>query len=200
MASQAINTCFVLHATVETLWPTYAGTVNDMPYAVRPMLAYTFTLLELFRPTRHTLLLPFPSSAPDMFSTKFIATLATLATLAASAVASGVEMRGDIGIITRPAADAVWKVGTQETVAWKLAFDPAPDAADGKLFLNYVGEGPSGDHHTGNKPIAENINLKSGSLDVSVPNIQPGEQYTLTLFTGDQAVTKPSSPFTIKQQ
>ncbi|KAI0768748.1 hypothetical protein BD413DRAFT_493711 [Trametes elegans] len=135
-----------------------------------------------------------------MFSTKFIATLATLATLAASAVASGVEMRGDIGIFTKPVEGAVWKVGTLETVAWKLAFDPAPDAADGKLFLNYVGEGPSGDHHTGNKPIAENINLKSGSLNVSVPNIKSGEKYTLTLFTGDQAVTKPSIPFTIKQQ
>ncbi|KAI0768678.1 hypothetical protein BD413DRAFT_91183 [Trametes elegans] len=135
-----------------------------------------------------------------MFSTKFIATLATLATLAASAVASGVEMRGDIGFIKMPAAGDVWKVGRTETVQWRLNFEPPADAADGKLFLSYVGEDVDGDHHTTNKPIAEGITLKDGSLDILVPNVKPGEQYRLTLFSGESAITKPSQPFSITQQ
>lgn len=40
-------------------------------------------------------------------------------------------------------------------------FDPA---ADGKLFLNYVGEGSGGDHHTGSTCYASSRSVDTGSV------------------------------------
>ena len=80
------------------------------------------------------------------------APFATLAAFAASAVANpdGVSLQGraELGEMVKPKAGTVWKVGTTMPVWWFLDH-LAPNRYDGKLYLKYAGEGPSGDHHTG---------------------------------------------------
>ncbi|KAI0768679.1 hypothetical protein BD413DRAFT_493672 [Trametes elegans] len=135
-----------------------------------------------------------------MFSTKFVAVLTALLVASSSATASSdVKPSGtsDSPAIWQPSGDEVWTVGATETVRWSPS--DLPSAEDGGRLLLGSARDETGDyHHISASPLATNVSLASGALDVVVPNVPPGDAYVLTLYIGKDSIN-PSAPFTIVQ-
>ncbi|KAH9168437.1 hypothetical protein EDB89DRAFT_2099733, partial [Lactarius sanguifluus] len=94
--------------------------------------------------------------------------------------------------ITSPSASTTWNVGDKVTVTWDTSSIPPPGNFTGQLllgFLTHEGENLDIDH-----PLAQDILLSTGSVQITVPNVPVGTNYIVVLF-GDSGNASPQ--FTI---
>ncbi|KAH8989058.1 hypothetical protein EDB92DRAFT_892421 [Lactarius akahatsu] len=90
--------------------------------------------------------------------------------------------------ITSPSASTTWNVGDKVTVTWETSSIPPPGNFTGQLLLGFLTlEGENLDilYH----PLAQDILLSTGSVQVTVPNVSVGSNYTV-LF-GDSGNASP---------
>ncbi|KAH9080214.1 hypothetical protein EDB83DRAFT_2513120 [Lactarius deliciosus] len=108
--------------------------------------------------------------------------------------------------ITSPSASTTWNVGDKVTVTWETSSIPSPGNFTGQLLLGFltlegenldIGEltfSPSTHSTLRNHPLAQDILLSTGSVQVTVPNVPVGTNYIVVLF-GDSGNASPQ--FTI---
>ncbi|PBK74945.1 hypothetical protein ARMSODRAFT_951009 [Armillaria solidipes] len=99
--------------------------------------------------------------------------------------------------ITSPTAGAVWTVGQTITVTWNTTvIPPASQVTNpiGKIILGHQANNSLNldlDH-----PLASNFQLTDGQVDITVPDVEPRDDYIIVLF-GDSGNTSPE--FTIQR-
>ncbi|KAK0244130.1 hypothetical protein EDD85DRAFT_945452 [Armillaria nabsnona] len=99
--------------------------------------------------------------------------------------------------ITSPTAGAVWTVGQTITVTWNTTvIPPASQVTNpiGKIVLGHQANNSLNlelDH-----PLASNFQLTDGQVDITVPDVEPRDDYIIVLF-GDSGNTSPE--FTIQR-
>ncbi|PBK97597.1 hypothetical protein ARMGADRAFT_1009568 [Armillaria gallica] len=99
--------------------------------------------------------------------------------------------------ITSPTAGAVWTVGQTITVTWNTTvIPPASQVTNpiGKIVLGHQANDSLNldlDH-----PLASNFQLTDGQVDITVPDVEPRDDYIIVLF-GDSGNTSPE--FTIQR-
>ncbi|KAK0188062.1 hypothetical protein F5146DRAFT_740583 [Armillaria mellea] len=99
--------------------------------------------------------------------------------------------------ITSPTAGAVWTVGQTVTVTWNTTvIPPASQVTNpiGKIVLGHQANDSLNldlDH-----PLASNFQLTDGQVDITVPDVEPRDDYIIVLF-GDSGNTSPE--FTIQR-
>ncbi|KAK0504097.1 hypothetical protein EDD18DRAFT_1132043 [Armillaria luteobubalina] len=99
--------------------------------------------------------------------------------------------------ITSPTAGAVWTVGQTVMVTWNTTvIPPASQVTNpiGKIVLGHQANNSLNldlDH-----PLASNFQLTDGQVDITVPDVEPRDDYIIVLF-GDSGNTSPE--FTIQQ-
>ncbi|KAH9011655.1 hypothetical protein EDB85DRAFT_1101789 [Lactarius pseudohatsudake] len=94
--------------------------------------------------------------------------------------------------ITSPSASTTWNAGDKVTVTWETSSIPPPGNFTGQLLLGFLtleGENLDIDH-----PLAQDILLSTGSVQITVPNVPVGANYIVVLF-GDSGNASPQ--FTI---
>ncbi|KAG6906521.1 hypothetical protein DXG01_013486 [Tephrocybe rancida] len=100
---------------------------------------------------------------------------------------AAVEVRSTLTVfsphIISPDTTTTWVVGNVETVTWDPSDVPVDIPTLASVVLNSVATGPLETLSTG-------FDLRSGSVDVTVPAVTPGE-YTITLF-GDSGNRSPA--------
>ncbi|KAI0266998.1 hypothetical protein BC834DRAFT_823000 [Gloeopeniophorella convolvens] len=112
-----------------------------------------------------------------------------------SAASVGVRASKDVidPHITSPSAGSVWVVGTTQTVTWDTT-GTSPSDTPGKIELGFIVPGQIGENLGIASPLATNIDLTTGSQQVTVPDVPPGTTYIVVLF-GDSG--NASEEFTI---
>ncbi|KAI8994257.1 hypothetical protein BD414DRAFT_411938 [Trametes punicea] len=97
--------------------------------------------------------------------------------------------------ITSPKAGDVWPVGTTQTVTWDTS-DIPDDAKNqtGLILLGYLEDGDTDEHLGVDHPLASNFPITAGSVEVTVPDVKPRDDYVAILF-GDSGNASPK--FTI---
>ncbi|KAL1744331.1 hypothetical protein HDZ31DRAFT_38916 [Schizophyllum fasciatum] len=120
------------------------------------------------------------------FIVSFIATLA----LAVQAVPVAPIARAALDVwvphILTPNADTVWTIGEKANVTWDTS--DAPERISNGAAVQLRKEAPIG-------WLAEGFDLRAGFVEVTVPEVEPDSDYSITLF-GDSGNI--SDEFTIK--
>ncbi|KAK7455111.1 hypothetical protein VKT23_010982 [Stygiomarasmius scandens] len=117
-----------------------------------------------------------------------------LALFTVSAISSPINIKRDAldvwsPTITSPTTSTVWEIGTQVKVTWDTSDAPA-SISNGASVVLLVHDRPA------DVPkLAEGFNLRAGSVEVTVPDVTPGSDYSIQLF-GDSGNV--SDKFTIK--
>ncbi|KAI0768680.1 hypothetical protein BD413DRAFT_560504 [Trametes elegans] len=132
------------------------------------------------------------SFTPVMFSTKLFAAFATVA---AAATAVGAVSAA----ITAPAQGDLWTVGASKWVMWDTV-DLASVDATGRILLGYNSTPDDKRPHLQVGPLATGVDLKAGTIEVTVPDVTPGDKYVVTLAIGDSDVINVSEEFTIAKK
>jgi len=98
--------------------------------------------------------------------------------------------------VTVPDAGTNWKVGSSQTVTWDTSNPPSQVTNPvGTLLLGYLNpDGSGGENLDVDHPLAQNFQLKAGSVTVTVPTVQPKDSYIVVLI-GDSG--NASNEFTI---
>ncbi|PIL22621.1 hypothetical protein GSI_15312 [Ganoderma sinense ZZ0214-1] len=121
-----------------------------------------------------------------------------LALLTVAASASAAALLNDVVIITpitAPDAGDVWPVGSVQTITWDTTTIPVgSEDATGFILLGYLEDGSSNEHLDFQNPLAQNIPLENGAVNVTVPNVAARDDYIVVLF-GDSGNKSPK--FTI---
>ncbi|GLB37439.1 hypothetical protein LshimejAT787_0404900 [Lyophyllum shimeji] len=121
------------------------------------------------------------------FNASTTSVLLTFSSLLASAIPIA---KRDVYVppVLAPAEGDVWVVGQNQTVTWQVK-QPPPHITNpiGRIMLR-KGE------QTLNVTLADNFDILSGTISVTVPNVGPGDDYRVVLF-GDSGNWSP--PFTI---
>jgi len=87
--------------------------------------------------------------------------------------------------ILSPTSDAVWTIGTVQTVTWNVSNPPAQITNPvGQILLR------QGDRTT-NIVLAGNFSILLGSINVTVPSVSPAADYSVVLF-GDSGNFSPT--------
>ncbi|PPQ75645.1 hypothetical protein CVT26_001625 [Gymnopilus dilepis] len=82
-----------------------------------------------------------------------------------------------------PNSGSVWKVGSTQTVQWDVTNPPA-QITNTKAKIILVTNSTLDFKH----PLADNLDVLSGSAQVTVPNVAPGNFYQILVF-GDSGNT-----------
>ncbi|KAH9480197.1 hypothetical protein JR316_0006795 [Psilocybe cubensis] len=82
-----------------------------------------------------------------------------------------------------PNSHSVWKVGTTQTVKWDVSHPPS-QITNTKAKIILVTNGLLDFEH----PLADNLDVLSGSHQVKVPKVEPGKKYQIIVF-GDSGNT-----------
>ncbi|KAI8986070.1 hypothetical protein BD414DRAFT_578180 [Trametes punicea] len=91
--------------------------------------------------------------------------------------------------VTYPHAGTAWKVGQYHNVTWDTSNAPSQITnQEGQVVL---AKGGVLDYE---HPLAKNFDILSGHVEIQVPNVEPGDDYTIVLF-GDSG--NDSDAFTI---
>ncbi|OSC97236.1 hypothetical protein PYCCODRAFT_1419907 [Trametes coccinea BRFM310] len=91
--------------------------------------------------------------------------------------------------VTYPHAGTVWKVGSHHNVTWDTSNAPAQITnKEGRVVL---AKGGVLDYE---HPLANGFDILLGRIEVKVPDVEPGSDYTIVLF-GDSG--NDSAEFTI---
>ncbi|KAK7467639.1 hypothetical protein VKT23_004693 [Stygiomarasmius scandens] len=122
-----------------------------------------------------------------------------LALFTVSAISSPINIKREAldvwsPTITSPTTSTVWEIGTQVKVTWYRSATDTSDApasiSNGASVVLLVHDRPA------DVPkLAEGFNLRAGSVEVTVPDVTPGSDYSIQLF-GDSGNV--SDKFTIK--
>ncbi|KAF6747017.1 hypothetical protein DFP72DRAFT_1162515 [Ephemerocybe angulata] len=116
-----------------------------------------------------------------MRAASFISSIALL-TAAVSAATNGVF----VPQITAPVAEAIWKIGSTQTVTWDISNAPADVSnPEGEIFLRNLVKGQI----LFSSPLATGFSILAGNQSVTVPNIVPGS-YQIVLV-GDSGNFSP---------
>ncbi|KAI0335807.1 hypothetical protein GY45DRAFT_1228101, partial [Cubamyces sp. BRFM 1775] len=91
--------------------------------------------------------------------------------------------------VTYPHAGTVWKVGQHHNVTWDTS--NAPAQITNKVGKVVLAKGGILDNE---HPLAKDFDILLGHIEVKVPNVEPGHDYTIVLF-GDSG--NDSAEFTI---
>ncbi|KAI0657336.1 hypothetical protein C8Q70DRAFT_1003911 [Cubamyces menziesii] len=91
--------------------------------------------------------------------------------------------------VTYPHAGTVWKVGQHHNVTWDTS--NAPAQITNKVGKVVLAKGGILDYE---HPLAKDFDILRGHIEVKVPNVEPGHDYTIVLF-GDSG--NDSAEFTI---
>ncbi|PPQ86314.1 hypothetical protein CVT25_005615 [Psilocybe cyanescens] len=117
----------------------------------------------------------------------FISTF-IFAILAFASLVSGAPIelsRRDVFVppVILPNSHSVWKVGTMQTVTWNVSNPPA-QITNTKAKIILVTNGKLDFEH----PLADNLDVLSGSHQVKVPEVEAGKNYQILVF-GDSGNT-----------
>ncbi|KAF8904109.1 hypothetical protein CPB84DRAFT_1745939 [Gymnopilus junonius] len=85
--------------------------------------------------------------------------------------------------VVLPNRESVWKVGSQQTVKWDVS-DPPKQITNTKAKIILVTNGVLNFDH----PLADNLDVLSGITQVTVPNVDAGNDYQILVF-GDSGNT-----------
>ncbi|KAI0754879.1 hypothetical protein C8Q80DRAFT_1216678 [Daedaleopsis nitida] len=79
--------------------------------------------------------------------------------------------------VTSPSTGTVWVVGSQQNVTWDISNAPAQITNPNGQVVLAKGGLLDIDH-----PLATNFSIMDGSVPVTVPDVEPGVDYTIVLF------------------
>ncbi|KAK0464409.1 uncharacterized protein EV420DRAFT_1040246 [Desarmillaria tabescens] len=100
--------------------------------------------------------------------------------------------------ITSPTAGTIWTVGQTVTVTWNTTDIPTNASQItnpiGKIVLGYQANNSL--NLDLDNPLASNFQLTDGHADITVPDVEPRDDYIIVLF-GDSGNTSPK--FTIQR-
>jgi hypothetical protein len=119
---------------------------------------------------------------------KFFITTFVFAILALVSLVSGAPVdlsRRDVFVppVLLPNSQSIWKVGTEQTVKWDVS-NPPKQITNTEAKIILVTNGLLDLEH----PLAQNIDILSGSTQVTVPSVTPGDDYQILVF-GDSGNT-----------
>jgi hypothetical protein len=119
---------------------------------------------------------------------KFFITTFVFAILALVSLVSGAPVdlsRRDVFVppVLLPNSQSIWKVGTEQTVKWDVS-NPPKQITNTEAKIILVTNGLLDLEH----PLAQNIDILSGSTQVTVPSVTPGDEYQILVF-GDSGNT-----------
>ncbi|KAF5373573.1 hypothetical protein D9758_000962 [Tetrapyrgos nigripes] len=104
-----------------------------------------------------------------------------------SAVAGPLTKRRELDVwvpnITSPTSDTVWHIGDRVNVTWDTSDAPVQISNGASVLLNVHGR-PAEDV----PKLAQDFDLRAGFVEVTVPDVSPGTDYSITLF-GDSGNT-----------
>ncbi|KAF8978856.1 hypothetical protein BDQ17DRAFT_1428661 [Cyathus striatus] len=116
------------------------------------------------------------------FKLSFATILLSLASVSVKASPVEITSRSALDIfdptILTPTASTVWTIGTVQSVTWDTSNAPVNISNGAEVFLR-----------TANLVLAQGFDLRSGSVDITVPDVTPGS-YQIILF-GDSGDVSP---------
>ncbi|THU87093.1 hypothetical protein K435DRAFT_762862 [Dendrothele bispora CBS 962.96] len=118
--------------------------------------------------------------------TNFIGLLLALFSVTVNALPIGELHMRDVFVppVTSPTADAVWAVGSVQTVTWNTTDAPEQITNPiGRIMLRKGGL-------TTNNTLADGFDILLGTINVTVPDVEPGDDYEIVLF-GDSGNFSP---------
>ncbi|KAN0118572.1 hypothetical protein V8E52_004995 [Russula decolorans] len=92
--------------------------------------------------------------------------------------------------ITSPTAETVWIPGSIQLVTWDTSLVPSNGTFPGMLVLGNQTITPDSENLDFYHPLATNFSLLDGSVNVTCPNVSPGNNYIVVLF-GDSGNASP---------
>ncbi|KAK7455108.1 hypothetical protein VKT23_010979 [Stygiomarasmius scandens] len=116
-------------------------------------------------------------------TTLFASTLALAASISGSlALAVPVKAR-DVFVphIISPNSDTVWVVGKKVYVTWDTSNAPEVITKGSAVALN-KGDVPIDKYNHPGGYLAEDFDLRAGYVEVTVPEVESGDDYSITLF------------------
>ncbi|KAH8114439.1 hypothetical protein DFH11DRAFT_1466099, partial [Phellopilus nigrolimitatus] len=97
--------------------------------------------------------------------------------------------------VTAPNASTVWAVGETQTVVWNTSSLPSQITnTNGTVLLGFVNDTTGNEHLMISTPLASGFDIRSGSVNIVVPNVEPRSDYIVALL-GDSGNISPK--FTI---
>ncbi|KAI0632227.1 hypothetical protein C8Q77DRAFT_1158886 [Trametes polyzona] len=116
-----------------------------------------------------------------MFSSKLTASLTLL--VAAASTASAMTTAVFRPVITSPQAGEFWAHDSDHTVTWDPPVIPAGGVEQrGDIWLGYWDPFSVGQHLDFAHPLATNVSVLAGSVDVHIPNPKPRTSYIIVAF------------------
>ncbi|KAK7453223.1 hypothetical protein VKT23_011902 [Stygiomarasmius scandens] len=118
--------------------------------------------------------------------TNFIGLLLISLSMTVNSMPIGLQMR-DVFVppITSPTVNNTWPVGSIQTVTWDTSDAPEQITNPiGRILLRH------NDLSDTNHPIAEGFDILTGAVNVTVPDVEPGD-YQIVLF-GDSGNFSPT--------
>ncbi|KAF8488659.1 hypothetical protein F5888DRAFT_1622238 [Russula emetica] len=98
--------------------------------------------------------------------------------------------------VINPTTGTIWKIGSDQTVTWDTSNPPSQVTNPiGTLLLGYLNaDGSGGENLDVDNPLAQNFQLAAGSVTITVPKVEPNDNYIVALI-GDSGNI--SNEFTI---
>jgi len=94
--------------------------------------------------------------------------------------------------ITSPDEDTVWVIGTSQLVTWDTSVFEGQNLSttQGEIFLGFLNDTSGNEHLDINNPLANGFDIRTGSVHITVPNVDPRDDYIIALL-GDTSNISP---------
>jgi len=93
--------------------------------------------------------------------------------------------------ILAPDHSDVWKRGSTVKISWDTSHPPQHATnSQGTIYLGHL-EGGTNEHLDIDHPLAKDVSLAQGNVEVKVPNVDPGNNYIIVLM-GDSGNRSPT--------
>ncbi|KAF9031749.1 hypothetical protein BJ165DRAFT_1396949 [Panaeolus papilionaceus] len=121
-----------------------------------------------------------------MFSTEALVTVLALVSSAVAHVSPSLVRRIPVSpLIIKPDASSVWVVGSVQTVTWETNNFPPDSQINnpiGQVFLGRSYTQEWGLRLNRSHPLAKGFNIRDGSVQITVPDVPPLDDYLIVLF------------------
>ncbi|KAI5119403.1 hypothetical protein M0805_005946 [Coniferiporia weirii] len=137
---------------------------------------------------------------PSQLTTLLVISFGCLLRLASAVPLTTENVRRDVADppVTTPNSTTVWVVGETQTVVWDTSNLPSQITnTNGTVLLGFINDTTSGEHLMTGSPLATGFDIRSGSVNIVVPDVEPRTDYIVALL-GDSGNI--SGLFTIKNQ